>query len=1129
MAITSTVAPTNAASSPNLKKSRHFRKNSLFRSFSGETSTSLPSPPQQSYSRTKAHHKATLTQPYIEKRLWDEPNSGSLSEAIEAELSLKKTPSLGELSSKLPAVSLGSLDIIELSNPQSTSISAKDSFSSDVLSSQWELETASELDRIRSPASSSHEIFAFPSSKLVLRPPSPEPDVSSASAKSTFDPRHANNASISSSISTATSNSSACSIVRSKHASTASTMSTLRHFSIISVDYAPPTMSAECLLSAEDLTQTSVDSSVSNNLRRSTVTENLTSILHDDIYQLDIHPSPQPADPQLPVPKISVSQPSVPQAKPRQHYTHNDHTNFSDSPTSFPPYSFDSRNITPSSIVSSEVSINSPVSAMSAMSFQTVPSFYGSGPSPSQVSFKDDTHLGQSGFSSNMLSYKKDKMKYRKKVSKASISLPTGIVECEDHFSPTPDATQDPKPYKRGHRSRNSVIASISQSSLFKPFKRDPSPTRLTPALNEPRTPQPSSSSNNLAVRANPIPLQTANKKLSFTDMRKSIMSKSSSTNLIFRGSSNNISSRKSFLGMSSFSFPSDNSEGQKPIISLPTPIETSREKLKNKLRASTSLLSLTRPDAAGSLAIAVPVEQHNIWQMEKLLGMCKIPSVMDFQSYIDRASSIGNFAKLNEALFSEVFIQETNKPGISKIYKIIPFGNEELKQALIQDILQELSISKLVKQLDGFVDILEVAVVKGRYPPYLLSLWDKYKGESGSKNARPDLLDDSQMYCVIVQSNAGTDLERYELDSWTDAESVFWQTVAALAQAEERLQFEHRDLHWGNIVIADKADTEVRPEDLLHRLTLAEAGNSPTGSSPTSLNYDNSMVEEMRNLLLARSTLKITLIDYALSRVNGHNGCVIHTRMDHPEFYRGKGDYQFDIYQYMRSHVIAHNNSASMSRSVSVSSAASCSEDFNSSVYMTTSGGVGTLPPTPTTASSATFRDFDRGTGNVEWSTFCPRTNVLWLHYLVYKLMNHKGLRPVSTSRSGRISSRGGNHSSSSLRESYLSGDSTTTLGVSHNGGGWDRKSTFQGDLIADEARAFKCLEIISRATDPRRKRMGGNSKKPYSGSNTSSNSSSSSSSLVFQDFYSANDVLRWGIKAKVFPAYASMRGSTN
>lgn len=727
-----------------------------------------------------------------------------------------------------------------------------------------------------------------------------------------------------------------------------------------------------------------------------------------------------------------------------------------------------------------------------------------------------------------MLSYKKENIKYMKNVSKASISQPSALIACEDHFSSVPTESpvipRTPDPYKRGHRSRSSVIASISHSNIFKSFKHDPSPSD-SPNLNEPRTPYASTSTAQLSTQRSKQSFSSVSsqqsastgKRKPFSDMRKSIMSMSPSSNL-FRSSNSNLSSRKSFLGMSSFSFPTNSGSEvpnsvEKTMISLPTPIETSREKLKNKLRASTSLLSLTRSDMHGSLAVAVPVEQHNLSQMEKLLSLCKTPTVMDFQSYIYRASTGGTISKLNEASYSEVFIQENTKLGYSKIYKIIPFGNEELDQSPIQDILQELGIAKLVMSLDGFVDILDVAVVRGKYPAYLLSMWDQYNDEYGSENYRPDSFSDSQLYCVIVQSNAGTDLERYELDSWTDAESVFWQTVVALAQAEERYQFEHRDLHWGNIVIADKADEELNTEDLMNKLTITESSGSPVSPNPSSpfassFGYDPGMVEETRNLLLARSTLKITLIDYTLSRANSPDGVVIHTRMDQPEFFRGKGDYQFDIYRFMRSHVMSSNVSRSSSNAGIEDGAGSS----NTPQLLTNSSSTSIIPTTPTTPIS---REID-GTG-VDWSTFCPRTNVLWLHYLADKLINHKGLKYIATTRSGRIISKERyNTSSSSLREAYLNGDGANGTQGSSGGpitGGSDYKSTFEGDLLAEEARACKALETISRSIDPRKKRLGGGSSKKV-GSN-----------MTFQDFESANDVLKWGIKAKVFPAYSSVR----
>lgn len=1112
---TSTVS---SASSPSQKKSRHLRKGSFFKSFSGDA----PSSPQ-SLNGKGSNHKATLTLSHIDKPSWNSTHSSLIIDDIDSNLRFKPSHPAGL--PRIPSPKLAPLQLIsslDVDLRADNHNSAGQNFD-DPAPSQWELETTSELDRVQSGkvSSTTPNAFTAPASDLAAQPPSaPVP------LRSTFDPGHSKQLSTSSFGSLSSTHSNAR--IRSKHTSTASTISTLRHFSIISVETASAGVSSRPSMDGDGM-KTPIGSTATTTsiLRRSNVTDNLTSMLHDD---LSIPPSPQ----------------SMKTNNTKQSYESNQSSSaqqFKDvkAPTLVlgnlhhpisPAYSSPGNNqgldIPGMESPMSEASVSSPLSLVSNVSYRTTPNFtLQENTLSSKVNFKDDTQLGQNDASNaNMLSYKRDRTKYRKTVSKASISLPTGLVDCETHFTAAPDS--DANSYKRGHRSKHSVMSSISTSSFLKPFKRDPSPTRSYPILNEPRTPQTSTSSVHPSDRA--APQHQAIKKHSFADVRRSIMAKSP-TNVMFRSSasSNNLSARKSFLGFSSFAFPSGSSAdapvNTRTIISLPTPNETSREKLKNKLRASSSLLSLTRPDAFGSLAVAVPVEQHNHSQVEKLLGMCNVPSVLDFQTYIYRALGTGEFEKITESSFSDVYLQESTKAGESKTFKIIPFGNEELDQSPVEDILQELGIARHVMSLDGFLKIFDVAVVKGKYPSSLLSSWDKFRSENDTLNARPDAYIDSQLYCVVVQAHAGTDLETYELDSWADAESVFWQTVAALAQGEEQFQFEHRDLHWGNIMISDKPDSEGRPEALINQLTLSD---SLPPSSPSTIysQTERSIIEESRRLLLARSTLKITLTGYALSRANSPDGGVLHRRMDHPEFYRGKGDYQFDIYRYMRSYVMAQNNSTSnsMLRSVSVASTATSAEgdSSNMSVSSNATSNASTLPPTPTTATSATFRDLDDV--GVDWSTFCPSTNVLWLHYLVDKLLNQKELDPVPAIRgsTGRSFPTALTNSSTSLHET-LQVNSTETGGSlgapsqSNSGtaipGGGRKSSSFEGDLLADEARARKCLETIARALDPRKKRMGGTNKKSYG------------SSLTFVDFASANDVLKWGIKAKVFPAYASMR----
>lgn len=71
------------------------------------------------------------------------------------------------------------------------------------------------------------------------------------------------------------------------------------------------------------------------------------------------------------------------------------------------------------------------------------------------------------------------------------------------------------------------------------------------------------------------------------------------------------------------------------------------------------------------------------------------------------------------------------------------------------------------------------------------------------SENDRPDVFGSEQLYVAFVFSHGGSDLESWKSSSLLDSLSILFQVVGALAVAEELYQFEHRDLHWGNILIA--------------------------------------------------------------------------------------------------------------------------------------------------------------------------------------------------------------------------------------------------------------------------------------------------------------------------------------
>ena len=95
------------------------------------------------------------------------------------------------------------------------------------------------------------------------------------------------------------------------------------------------------------------------------------------------------------------------------------------------------------------------------------------------------------------------------------------------------------------------------------------------------------------------------------------------------------------------------------------------------------------------------------------------------------------------------------------------------------------------------------------------------------------------------------------------------------LAVAERKFQFEHRDLHWGNILI------------------------TPTTEEFAEFRIGGKIVK------LLTHGVKVTIIDYSLSRMM-YDGAVLYNNLARDEeLFNSTGDYQFDIYRLMRDRLV--------------------------------------------------------------------------------------------------------------------------------------------------------------------------------------------------------------------------------
>ncbi|XP_066189552.1 serine/threonine-protein kinase haspin [Sylvia atricapilla] len=286
------------------------------------------------------------------------------------------------------------------------------------------------------------------------------------------------------------------------------------------------------------------------------------------------------------------------------------------------------------------------------------------------------------------------------------------------------------------------------------------------------------------------------------------------------------------------------------------------------------------------SMVLLAPRDSSSVLELfltdaEKVFGECNQEGPITFEECIP-LNKMKDCKKIGEGVFGEVFQIDSERGPVA--LKIIPIeGTEKINgeaQKSFGEVLPEVIISKELSLLSegsvnrtvGFISLYSVHCVQGAYPSYLLKAWDKFHEETGSENDRPDFFGAQQLFMVLEFEFGGKDLERMRSSvsvAW--ARSILHQVTASLAVAEQELHFEHRDLHWGNVLVKS---TEIKEVQYVL--------NGETHSIPT-------------------AGVQVSIIDYTLSRLEKDGLTVFCDLSTDQELFQGTGDYQFDIYRQMK------------------------------------------------------------------------------------------------------------------------------------------------------------------------------------------------------------------------------------
>ena len=328
------------------------------------------------------------------------------------------------------------------------------------------------------------------------------------------------------------------------------------------------------------------------------------------------------------------------------------------------------------------------------------------------------------------------------------------------------------------------------------------------------------------------------------------------------------------------------------------------------------------------------------------------------WSSAIEKHFSI---VKIAEASYGEVYrlvlknahaSLATSDESVLKILALKPPPNVSnpkkppKRHEFMSDVAAVASEAKLLQRMTavpGFTNFRDVRVLRGRPSRAFCAAWTAFElaAVAGGAGRRPQFPDPrlprgyprGQLWAVVEMQDAGADLEAVALPSVWHAWDVFWAVALALAKGEQEARFEHRDLHMGNICVKARREEAGVPLERV-RVRGLERKLGFSGVETTVIDYTLSRAEvSERGEEADDAEMKVEFLDLAAE----------------PELFEADAidEYQYEMYRYMRSAMYFSDPLA----------------DY----------------PSRTEEAVQTGRT---------WAGFHPQTNLVWLHFVLHKLL---------------------------------------------------------------------------------------------------------------------------------------------
>lgn len=314
-----------------------------------------------------------------------------------------------------------------------------------------------------------------------------------------------------------------------------------------------------------------------------------------------------------------------------------------------------------------------------------------------------------------------------------------------------------------------------------------------------------------------------------------------------------------------------------------------------------------------------------------------------------------------------------------------------------VDDVLSEVKLLQNLNHIPGFTNFRDLTILQGRPSSAFAEAWKTWNKSRtrGKKSEFPDpgkktSYDETQLWAIIEMQDAGTDCEKLMehggLGSIWEVWDVFWGVCLSVAKAEETCKFEHRDLHMGNICVRSSRTSgdvvEVTVKDPIRRKFRF------TGLETTVIDYTLSRADILPSPSRRTSSSSVGTVTSSSSLLDDANEIDIAWLDLHkdPAIFEGDAseEYQYEIYRYMRGAALYNNPLQNEPSEAPVPLTPRRSPRKNTHIRFDEAESPRQSP------RKSTIPDPVDVSPQSVWQQFHPKTNLVWAHFLLHKLLTH-------------------------------------------------------------------------------------------------------------------------------------------